>query len=88
MAILDDGVDDDGNVFLVMELLVGASIADRIRAARAKTWPENSRAPFEPLEALRIADGVLDVLAAAHAQGILHRDLKPDNVFLHRTWGT
>ncbi|HEY2515425.1 MAG TPA: serine/threonine-protein kinase [Polyangiaceae bacterium] len=85
VAILDDGVDDEGNVFLVMELLTGGSVADRIRAARlereAASGPPSVHA-FDQPEALRIADGVLDVLAAAHAQGIVHRDLKPDNVFL------
>ncbi len=80
VAILDDGVDDNGNVFLVMELLTGASVADRIRAAR-KTGDGRRRA-FDQVEALRIADGILDVLTAAHAQGIVHRDLKPDNVFV------
>ena len=77
VAILDDGVDDAGNIFLVMELLTGASLADRIRAAKAK-----GKRAFEQAEAMRIADGVLDVLAAAHQQGIVHRDLKPDNVFV------
>jgi hypothetical protein len=81
VAILDDGVDDDGNVFLVMELLTGASLADRIRALRGKT-PDGPRRGFDQAEALRIVDGILDVLIAAHAQGILHRDLKPDNVFV------
>ncbi|MGO8998661.1 MAG: serine/threonine-protein kinase [Polyangiaceae bacterium] len=93
VAILDDGVDDKGNVFLVMELLTGASIADRIRAdgasaqSAARSTPADApdgsqRRAFSEAEALRIADGVLDVLIAAHAQGIVHRDLKPDNVFL------
>jgi serine/threonine protein kinase len=85
VAILDDGVDDDGNVFLVMELLTGASVADRIRAERGNRADRVGAPPpraFDQAEALRIADGVLDVLIAAHAQGILHRDLKPDNVFV------
>jgi serine/threonine protein kinase len=83
--ILDDGVDDDGNVFLVMELLTGASVADRIRAERGSGPKAPPARAFDQAEALRIADGVLDVLIAAHAQGILHRDLKPDNVFVTDT---
>jgi eukaryotic-like serine/threonine-protein kinase len=82
VAILDDGVDDDGNVFLVMELLTGGSLADRIRAARTKTPGDGPRRLFDEAEVMRVADGMLDVLAAAHAQGIVHRDLKPDNVFV------
>jgi eukaryotic-like serine/threonine-protein kinase len=82
VAILDDGVDDDGNVFLVMELLTGGSLAERLRAARNKAPDTGPRRLFDEAEAMRIADGVLDVLAAAHAQGIVHRDLKPDNIFV------
>jgi hypothetical protein len=82
VSILDDGVDDDGNVYLVMELLTGASVAERIRASRRKSVVDGSQRAFDQTEALRVADGVLEVLAAAHAQGIVHRDLKPDNVFV------
>jgi serine/threonine-protein kinase len=71
VAVLDDGVAGDGTVFLVMELLVGESVADRREKGR-----------LNEAETLRVAEGVLDVLAAAHEQGIVHRDLKPDNVFL------
>jgi serine/threonine-protein kinase len=74
VAALDDGVDEHGTPFLVMELLDGEPL-----------WERADRSPGGVLsesEALVIADGVLDVLAAAHAKGIVHRDLKPDNVFL------
>ena len=74
VAVLDDGVADDGSAFLVMDLLVGQSLYDRAKSARDGVLGES--------EALSIADAVLDVLAAAHVQGIIHRDLKPVNIFV------
>ncbi len=62
---------DDGAPFIVMELLEGKSLATVIREK-----------PPTPEDALRMADEVLDVLAAAHAQNIIHRDIKPDNLFV------
>jgi serine/threonine-protein kinase len=62
---------EDGAPFIVMELLEGKSLATFIREK-----------PPTPEDALRVADEVLDVLAAAHAQGIIHRDIKPDNLFV------
>lgn len=76
--VLDDdivrGGVDDGAVYLVMELLDGESLEDR--AGRAP--------PIDEQELLRVLDSVLDVLEAAHAHGVVHRDLKPDNIFLAR----
>ena len=74
VRILEDGVSDDGAPYLVMELLEGSSIDGLL----AKSGRLSVR------EALRIADGTLAVLEKAHALGILHRDLKPDNLFLTR----
>jgi serine/threonine-protein kinase len=71
---LDDGVVDAGRPFLVMDLLVGASLSERQREARGNALPVE--------EVLFIGESILDVLAAAHERGIVHRDLKPDNVFL------
>jgi eukaryotic-like serine/threonine-protein kinase len=71
VEILDIDVTEDGAPFLVMELLAGESIETRI--ARQLLGVEDT---------LRIADELLDVLAAAHATGIVHRDIKPDNLFL------
>jgi len=76
--VLDDdivrGGADDGAVYLVMELLDGESLEDR--AGRAP--------PIDEQELLRVLDSVLDVLEAAHSHGVVHRDLKPDNIFLAR----
>lgn len=74
VSILDDDVDDDGSVFLVMELLDGIAVD-----AFADTQPKQR---LGAAATLNIADQVLDVLVAAHAQGIIHRDLKPENFFL------
>src|SRR6185437_9149806 len=65
---------EDGAPFLVMELLEGESLA-----ARAKR-----PGGVEGGEMLRFVDELLDVLAAAHAQGIIHRDVKLDNLFVQR----
>jgi serine/threonine protein kinase len=75
VSVLDDDVADDGAAFLVMELLEGESLDGRLR--RTKT--------LSPIEVLFVADQLLDVLAAAHEQGIVHRDIKPANVFITKT---
>jgi eukaryotic-like serine/threonine-protein kinase len=71
VSILDVDTTEDGAPFLVMELLEGESLEQR-----------RKRGPIDPAEALRLADELLDVLAAAHASDIIHRDIKPDNLFV------
>ncbi len=72
VAITDFGDMEDGVPYFVMELLEGETLATRIRA----------RGPIPPRTALAIAKQVADALAASHAANVIHRDLKPDNVFL------
>jgi serine/threonine protein kinase len=70
--VLDLGMTPDGSPFLVMERLVGESLAERLERAGMLTFEE--LAP--------IMRQILAALAAAHDKGILHRDLKPENVFI------
>jgi TPR repeat protein/serine/threonine protein kinase len=73
VQVLAAGVDDDtGFPFLVMELLKGEDLA----AALAR------RGTFSPYETREIFAQLCHALAAAHAVGVVHRDLKPDNIFL------
>jgi serine/threonine-protein kinase len=78
VRVLDDDVipdgTDEGTAYLVMELLDGESLSER--AKREPSLGER--------DLLEIADGVLAVLDAAHTNGVVHRDLKPDNLFLAR----
>jgi eukaryotic-like serine/threonine-protein kinase len=70
--IFDVGREDDDTVYIVMELLKGMNLADCIDCEK--------RLP--PTGAAAIAAQVLSALRAAHEKGIVHRDLKADNVFL------
>ncbi len=75
VRVLDDDVCEDGAVFLVMELLEGDTLDAR--------W-ERSGQRLPAAQVLDIGHQLLDILAAAHAQQIVHRDIKPDNIFLTR----
>ena len=74
VKVLDDDHLPDGTPFLVMELLEGESLESRL----------NKRTSLNPAAVAFAADRVLDVLFSAHKQGIVHRDIKPGNVFLTR----
>ncbi|GAB7182628.1 serine/threonine-protein kinase [Kitasatospora sp. Ki12] len=67
-----DVVDEDDRPWIVMELVESRSLADVIR----------EDGPLAPARAAEIALDVLGVLSAAHALGILHRDVKPSNVLI------
>lgn len=67
---LREVVDDGDDVVLVMDHLPGGTLAQRVAA----------EGPLAPDEVDRLADQLLDALAAAHRLGIVHRDIKPGNV--------
>ena len=73
VTILDDDTTEDGAPFLVMDRLDGEPLARIL---------DHATDGLAVGQVLSIANEVLDILAAAHAQGITHRDIKPDNVFL------
>jgi eukaryotic-like serine/threonine-protein kinase len=75
VAVLDDDVDEDGAAFIVMELLDGSSVEQIC---------EQQGMPLPIASVLALAEELLEVLAAAHANGIVHRDLKPANLFATR----
>jgi len=77
IKILDFGQSPTGELYLVMELLDGLSLKQALAANGA----------FTETDTVRIASAICDALAAAHAKGITHRDLKPDNVYLLRDGG-
>ncbi len=72
LRLLDRGVDDEGQPFVVTELLRGATIGALL--ARHGAFPE-------PVFA-GVAVRIVSALAAAHGAGVVHRDIKPDNLFL------
>ncbi|MFF9047581.1 serine/threonine-protein kinase [Streptomyces parvulus] len=72
VVVVHDVVEDDAHAYMVMELVDGGSLADRVVA----------RGPVGPREAARIGIALLDALRTAHAAGVLHRDLKPSNVLI------
>lgn len=72
ILVLHDVVQHDAQPWLVMELIDGRSLADRMAL----------EGPVPPAEAARIGLALLAALRAAHTAGVLHRDLKPANVLL------
>ena len=75
IQVLDWGISTEGIAFLVMELLTGHSLGDELKRQKRLTL-NRMKAILQP---------VCSALAEAHSVGIIHRDIKPDNIFLHRT---
>ena len=71
VAVYDQG-DDDGTLFLAMELVTGHTLRDTV----------SKEAPMSPARALALLEPVVSALAAAHRAGIVHRDVKPENVLI------
>jgi tRNA A-37 threonylcarbamoyl transferase component Bud32 len=74
VQVFDFGVHDNGAAYLVMELLEGEPLHARLARMRRMAIPD----------ALRVARQVASTLGAAHERGIVHRDVKPENIFLVR----
>ncbi len=71
VSVIDFGKTDDGGVYLIMELLRGKTLQARM---------DQGRLSLEEIVAITLQ--VCRALSAAHAAGIVHRDMKPDNIFL------
>lgn len=72
VAVTDAGATSGNVPYFVMERLDGETLAQRLKRVRR----------LSPVEALRVANGVLEGLTAAHEIGVVHRDIKPPNIFL------
>jgi serine/threonine protein kinase len=75
IEIHDVGQTDQGQLFLVMELLTGFPLEVALR---------RQNPPMTVYEFMIVMVEVGDALAAAHKSGIVHRDLKPTNIFIHK----
>ena len=71
VSVFDQGT-DDGRPYIVMEYVEGRTLRDVI----------NREAPLPPLRALELTEPVLSALGAAHEAGLIHRDVKPENVLI------
>lgn len=74
VAVLDSGTSDEGIAYLVMELLNGQTLKNEILGKRRLSLKR----------AVEILLPVCNVLDKAHLAGVVHRDIKPDNIFLHK----
>jgi serine/threonine protein kinase len=73
VAATDFDVAEDGRPFFVMEYLEGHTLSDELQ----------KRGRLPRADALLYAEQLLSALKAAHSKGIIHRDVKPQNLFLH-----
>lgn len=81
IRLYDFGEDDRGRLYLVMELLTGRTLRDTFIDTVRR------RGVFTQRETVEIGVAILKSLTEAHRQGLVHRDIKPDNIFLHQVEG-
>ena len=72
ILVVYDWGEDAGLAYLVSELVDGGTLADRLGV------------PLPPIECLRLVRALASALDHAHGRGVVHRDVKPSNVLLHR----
>jgi len=73
VTVLDVGRHSDGSLFMVMQLLRGEQL-----------WQAATDRKLDDFELVEVGRQLMETLAAAHARGVVHRDVKPENVFLTR----
>ena len=71
ICVIYDIVDYEGQPFIVMEMLNGRTLREKLSAGSLRTD-----------QVLRLGIQLADALEAAHAEGVVHRDIKPENVFV------
>jgi serine/threonine-protein kinase len=76
VEVFDFGITDRREPFVVMELLEGEDLRTRIR---------NEGGSMSPIDAVRTLLPILDALGHAHSRGVVHLDVKPDNIFLSQS---
>jgi hypothetical protein len=72
VQVYDQGRSEDGRYYIAMEHVAGGTLKDRI----------DRTGPLDPGEAARLASQIAEALGAAHERGMVHRDIKPQNVLL------
>ena len=77
MRVFDLGMSAQGHPYIVMELLEGEDLSTVI----------DRRGPLNPVRAVQTILPIVHALATAHERGIVHRDVKPENIFLTKTEG-
>ena len=74
ICVLHDIGEHDGKTYLVLECLEGETLGERLR-----------RGPLSPDQVLKYGAQIADALDKAHRRGVVHRDLKPDNIMVTKS---